>query len=489
MIQRNNGMCMRGEGIGMSREIRAITTPVIPQWNCELLFKILDNINDVALVIDSDTTIVYANDAYLRHLGVPVSKVLGRRLDIIEPGSPTIKCLKSGQPRQGTGYVESLNIHVVGNSFPLYNNEEEIVGAVSIFKNITEIVELSRKLKQTQGVADYLREQLEQRENIPASFKEYIGQNPHIKETLALAAKVARTDSTVLILGESGVGKEVLARAIYNGSKRKDKPFIKVNCAAIPENLIESELFGFEDGAFTGAKKGGKLGKFELAHGGTIFLDEIGDMSPTTQAKVLRVLQEKEIERVGGTKSIRVDIRVIAATNRDLEGMIKRGDFRRDLYYRLNIVPLRLLPMRERKDDVLRLAYTFLKQHSKEMERELTLSPQVVKFFHEYDWPGNIRELQNVIEHASIVCNGTVVELHHLPKHILPLSDEEPQSQENPYDMKEVISRLEKELILSALSNYNNNRTKAMKALGISRRAFYEKLRKYGIEDKEAELI
>lgn len=273
---------------------------------------------------------------------------------------------------------------------------------------------------------------------------------------------MARTDSTVLILGESGVGKEVLARAIYNGSKRKDKPFIKVNCAAIPEHLIESELFGYEDGAFTGAKKGGKLGKFELAHGGTIFLDEIGDMSTTTQAKVLRVLQEKEFERVGGTRSIKVDIRVIAATNRDLEAMIKRGDFRRDLYYRLNIVPLRLPPMRERKDDILRLAYTFLNQHAKDLGRELTISPQVVKFFHEYDWPGNIRELQNVIEHASIVCNGSVIELHHLPKHILPLPDEEPETPENPYDMKEVISRMEKELILSALSNYNNNRTKAM---------------------------
>lgn len=445
----------------MSEAVRPITTHVIPQWNCELLFKILDNINDVVLVIDKDTTIVYANDAYLQHLGIPVKKVLGRRLDKIEPGSPTITCLKSGKPRQGTGYVESLNIHVVGNSFPLYNGQE-IIGAVSIFKNITEIVELSRKLKQTQGVADYLKEQLEQRENIPASFKEYIGQNPRIKETLALAAKVARTDSTVLILGESGVGKEVLARAIYNGSKRKDKPFIKVNCAAIPEHLIESELFGYEDGAFTGAKKGGKLGKFELAHGGTIFLDEIGDMSTTTQAKVLRVLQEKEFERVGGTRSIKVDIRVIAATNRDLEAMIKRGDFRRDLYYRLNIVPLRLPPMRERKDDILRLAYTFLNQHAKDLGRELTISPQVVKFFHEYDWPGNIRELQNVIEHASIVCNGSVIELHHLPKHILPLPDEEPETPENPYDMKEVISRMEKELILSALSNYNNNRTKAM---------------------------
>lgn len=466
----------------MSAGAHAVTTSIIPQWNRELLFEILDNIHDVVLVIDSDTTIVYANEAYARILGVPVAKVLGRRLDVIEPNSATIRVLLTGMASRGGDYLDSLNIDVVGSSFPLYNGKN-IIGAVSIFKNITEVVELNRELQQTKGVADYLKEQLEQWQNLPMSFKEYVGQNSRLKETLVLAAKVARTNSTVLILGESGVGKEVLARAVHNCSRRKDKPMIKVNCAAIPEDLIESELFGYEDGAFTGAKKGGKLGKFELAHSGTIFLDEIGDMSLTMQAKLLRVLQEKEFERVGGTKTVKVDIRAIAATNRDLESMIEKGTFRRDLYYRLNIVPLNLTPLRERKDDILELAKTFLNKFSQEVGHELVLSPQVVRFLQAYDWPGNIRELQNVLEHASIVCSGVSIEIHHLPAHIIPAGDDNSKIKEKPYDVKEIVGRMEKELILSALATYNNNRTQAMKALGISRRAFYDKLRRYGIEE------
>ena len=464
----------------MSQGAHAVTSSIIPRWDRELLFEILNNIHDVVLVIDSETTIVYANEAYARILGVPVAKVLGRRLDEIENTSRTIEVLRTGEPSQGLDYVKSLNIDVIGNSFPLLNNNE-VIGAVSIFRNITEIVELNRQLQQTKGVADYLKEQLEQWEHLPLSFKEYVGQNSRLKETLVLAAKVARTNSTVLIRGESGVGKEVLARAVHNSSRRKDMPLIKVNCAAIPEDLIESELFGYEEGAFTGAKKGGKLGKFELAHSGTIFLDEIGDMSLTMQAKLLRVLQEKEFERVGGTKTVAVDIRVIAATNRNLESMIEKGTFRRDLYYRLNIVPLHLTPLRERKDDLLALAKTFLDQFSKDLGHELTLSPQVVRFFQEYDWPGNIRELQNVLEHASIVCSSMTIEIQHLPAHIIPINNEH-SVKDKPYNVKEIVGRVEKELILSALATYNNNRTNAMKALGISRRAFYDKLRRYGIE-------
>lgn len=465
----------------MSDRAHAVITKAFPRWDRKLLFEILNNIHDVVMVIDSDTTIVYANEAYARILGVPVAKVLGRRLDKIEPKAEAINVLRTGSPYQiGGDYLDSLGINVVGSSFLLYDGDD-IIGCVSIFKNITDVVELNRELQQTKGVADYLKQQLEQWEQLPLSFKEYVGQNSRIKNTLVLAAKVARTDSTVLILGESGVGKEVLARAIHNSSRRKDMPMIKVNCAAMPEDLIESELFGYEDGAFTGAKKGGKLGKFELAHSGTIFLDEIGDMSLTMQAKLLRVLQEKEFERVGGNKTIKVDIRVIAATNRDLEKMIKEGTFRLDLYYRLNIVPLTLTPLRERKDDLLALAKTFLDQFSREVGHELTLSPSVVRFFQEYNWPGNIRELQNVLEHASIVCGGGTIDIQHLPARMIPTEDTNVVIKDKPYDVREILARMEKELILSALDTYNNNRTKAMNALGFSRRVFYDKLLRYGI--------
>src|SRR5665648_542922 len=460
----------------------AVTTSIIPQWDRKLLFEILNNINDVVLVIDLDKTIVYANEAYAKILGVPVAKVLGRRLDIIEPDAKTITALRTGKvSNNGRDYLDSLKIDVVGSSFPLYDGGN-IIGAVSIFKNITEVVQLNRELQLTKGVADYFKEQLDQWELLPLSFKEYVGQNSRLKETLILAAKVARTDSTVLILGESGVGKEVLARAVHNSSRRKDKPMIKVNCAAIPEALLESELFGYEDGAFTGAKKGGKLGKFELAHSGTIFLDEIGDMSLTMQAKLLRVLQEKEFEKVGGNKTVKVDIRVIAATNRDLKGMIEKETFRSDLYYRLNIVPLQLTPLRERKDDLMALAKTFLDKFARDIGHELILSPQVVTLFQVYDWPGNIRELQNVIEHGSIVCSGGTIETHHLPVHLIPTQVHFKSDKDKLCDVKETLGKVEKELILSALDTCNNNRTQAMKALGISRGAFYDKLRRYGIE-------
>ncbi|TGE38546.1 PAS domain S-box protein [Desulfosporosinus fructosivorans] len=467
----------------MSAGVHAVTTNSIPQWDRKLLFEILDNINDVVLVIDLDTTIVYVNESYAKILGVPVAKVLGRRLDTIEPDSKTITTLRTRKVTNNRrSYLESLKIDVVGSSFPLYSDSgKEVIGAVSIFKNITEVVQLNRELKQAKGVTNYLKEQLEQWEQLPLSFKEYVGQNSRLKETLVLAAKVARTNSTVLILGESGVGKEVLARAVHNCSRRQDKPMIKVNCAAIPEALLESELFGYEEGAFTGAQKGGKLGKFELAHSGTIFLDEIGDMSLIMQAKLLRVLQEKEFERVGGTKTVKVDIRVIAATNRDLKEMIGKGTFRSDLYYRLNIVPLQLTPLRERKDDLMALAKTFLDKFEQDVGRKLILSSQVVRLFQEYDWPGNIRELQNVIEHGSIVCSDGIIEIQHLPAHLIPINKDIQSDKDKLYDMKEILGKVEKNLILSALDTCNNNRTSAMKALGISRRAFYDKLRRHGI--------
>lgn len=467
----------------MNAESHAVTTNVIKQWDQKLLFKILDNIHDIVMVIDSDTIIVYANEAYAKVLGIPVHKVLGRRLDLIEPDAVAIKVLRSGVAIfNNREYISSVNIDTIGGAFPLFE-DGKIVGCVSIFNNISEVVELNRELQRTKGVAAYLQEQLNQKEQLPLSLKEYLGQSNPLQEPLELVAKVARTDSTVLIMGESGTGKEVLARAIHNSSRRKDKPLIKVNCAAIPEHLLESELFGYEEGAFSGAKKGGKLGKFELAHGGTIFLDEIGDMSLNMQAKLLRVLQEKELERVGGTKTIKLDIRVIAATNCDLEKMVHNGSFRLDLYYRLNIVPLHILPLRQRREDIITLAHEFLSKFSEEAGQPLTISPQVIRILRDYDWPGNVRELQNVLEHASIVRSGTQIEVQHLPAYLQPAEEACRQFQYNPYDLKKALATIEKELILGALSHSNNNRSAAIKKLGISRRAFYEKLRRYNIAE------
>ncbi|MBP1764520.1 MAG: transcriptional regulator containing AAA-type ATPase, and DNA-binding domain [Firmicutes bacterium] len=480
----------------MDKEPHAITTKFMQQWDQSLLFKILDNIHDVVLVLDADTTIVYANEAYANILGVPVCKVLGRRLDMIEPNALAIKVLHTGKPCRESDYLSSLGIEVIGYAFPLAK-DGKVIGCAAIFKNISEQVALNNELQRTKEVADYLREQLDQHEGLPASFQEYIGHNLRLREILKLAAKVAPTKSTVLIRGASGVGKGVLAIAIHNASKRRDKPLIKVNCAAIPETLLESELFGYEEGAFSGAKKGGKMGKFELAHGGTIFLDEIGDMSVAMQAKLLRVLQEKELERVGGNKTIKLDIRVIAATNRDLENMVKDRTFRSDLYYRINIVPLFIPPLNDRKDDIPELVQKFVMHFSEDMGENITISPEVMRLFHNYNWPGNIRELQNVIEHACIVRDGLQIDVCHLPAYLqvgdtsehapedkVVSSIETAEEQSDLHGFKDTVSKLERDLIKTAIINCNNNRSAAIKELGISRKAFYEKIRKYKLDDE-----
>jgi len=477
----------------MDKEPHPITMKFIQQWDQSLLFKILDNIHDVVLVLDSNTTIVYVNEVYANILGVPVCEVLGRRLDTIEPNARAIEVLRTGKPCRETDYLTSVEMEVVGHAFPL-TKDEKVIGCVAIFKNISEQVALNNELQRTKEVADYLREQLDQQEGLPASFHEFIGNNIRLQKVLKLAAKVAPTQSTVLIRGASGVGKGVLATAVHNASKRRDKPMIKVNCAAIPETLLESELFGYEEGAFSGAKKGGKMGKFELAHGGTIFLDEIGDMSIAMQAKLLRVLQEKELERVGGNKTIKLDIRVIAATNRDLETMVKEGEFRSDLYYRLNIVPLFLLPLNERKDDIPALVQKFVAQFSDPEGEKISVSPQVMQIFQNYEWPGNIRELQNVIEHAYIVREGPQIEAWHLPAYLqhdgltkpIPAEEFVSEAAEHPelHCLKDTVGKLERDLIKNAIINCNNNRSAAIKELGISRKAFYEKIRKYKLDDE-----
>jgi transcriptional regulator with PAS, ATPase and Fis domain len=464
----------------------AITTNFIKQWNADFLFKILDNIQDVVMVIDRETAIVYVNEAYSKILGVPAKEIVGHKLDKIEPEARAIKVLRSGIPSYNqSDHLASLRIDVMGGSFPIYEGDT-VIGCVAIFCDISKVKAMSRELQVAKDISTYLQEQLNQKEQLPLSFREYVGWNGSLKETLQLAARVAITGSSVLIRGESGVGKGVLARAIHNSSKRRDKPLIIVNCAAIPEPLLESELFGYEEGAFSGAKKGGKPGKFELAHGSTIFLDEIGDMSTGMQAKLLRVLQDREVDRVGGIRPIKIDIRVITATNRNLEQMIKEGSFRSDLYYRLSIVPLRLPPLRERKDDIIAFAQYFLAKYSTAVNTDLTLSPQVIRILEEYDWPGNIRELQNVLEYASVVCTGMLIEVWHLPEYLRPEDNKPLPVSNKPYDLKETVNMLERDMLVSALASSKNNRSAAIRQLGISRSAFYDKLRRFNIGEKPA---
>ena len=373
----------------MSLESRLMTTEYFKEWDAQILLEILENADNAVIIIDCKGTVVYINRFYAEHMNIKLEKLMGRNLYDIEPQAKLLRVMEDGGGRDNdeVEYIKSLNIDSVGLAFPLYDSRKEKVGACAIFKDVTHVVELTRKLQKSKEMVQYLASQLEASE-LPISFQSYISQNKDLQKTLSLAAKVANTNCTILIQGESGVGKEVMAKCIHNASSRKERPMIKVNCASIPENLLESELFGYEEGAFTGARKGGKLGKFELANKGTILLDEIGDMSLTMQSKLLRVLQEKELERVGGTKTIKLDVRVIAATNRNLEEMVEKNEFRSDLYYRLHVVPIHIPALRYRREDIMPLVRYFIERNGGDESTDLT--PGAARMLEEYGWPGNV---------------------------------------------------------------------------------------------------
>ena len=304
-----------------------------------------------------------------------------------------------------------------------------------------------------------------------------IGQSTALRQVLELCARVAGSNATVLILGETGTGKEMLSRHIHLNSPRHDKPFIAINCAALPETLLESELFGYEKGAFTGAVAQ-KLGRFELAHSGTLFLDEIGDISPSTQLKLLRVLQEREFVRLGGTKTISCDVRILAATNRDLQKAMQDGSFREDLYYRLNVFPIRNPPLRERREDIPLLVEHFVRHSATQLNLPVPeVSNDALALLTSYQWPGNIREMQNVMERAVLLCDGQVIEVAHLPREIIGEDSE-------PLLTKEDSSLwgYEKALIVRALKEAGWNQTRAAKALGISRDNLRYRIKKYEIQ-------
>jgi DNA-binding NtrC family response regulator len=312
-----------------------------------------------------------------------------------------------------------------------------------------------------------------------------VARSPKMQEVLATVDRVAPTNSTVLLGGESGVGKDLIARAIHEKSRRAAGPFIKINSTAIPENLLESELFGYEKGAFTGANAS-KPGKFELADKGTLFLDEIGDVPPATQVKLLRVLQEREFERLGGTKTIKVDVRLVAATNRDLREALEQGTFREDLYYRLNVVPIDIAPLRQRKEDIPELINFFISRFAGDSGKPVeSISPEAMQILMNYHWPGNVRELQNIIERACALAKGTVLETADI--HL----DQRPSKAANgaggflPEGM--TLERWEDEMIREALRRANGNKSQAARLLGLSRNALRYRLSKIGIADEEKE--
>ena len=370
------------------------------------------------------------------------------------------------------------------NSF-YYKKENYILRGVYNVSNITLNNELKGYVIDFIDKKDAIKNYNKINKDYKIMLDSIIGESKIIKATKKEAVMASKSTSTVLITGESGTGKELFARAIHNHSKRSENPFIAVNCAAIPDNLLESELFGYEEGAFTGAKKGGNLGKFELADKGTIFLDEIGDMSLHLQAKLLRVLQEKELNKIGSNSNKIIDVRVIAATNKNLEDMVSNGLFREDLYYRLNVIPINLPSLRERKEDISLLINFMVKEYAKKLDKNVDcVDEEVLEKLIKYKWPGNIRELQNIIEYSVNMCSSNIVTIDLLPNKI-----KQNKKNEKIVDFEEIetLEEIERREIIKALNKYKDyKRDKELvaKALGISRATLYRKLDKYNIISK-----
>lgn len=440
--------------------------------------KILEASHDLICFVDDRRIISYVNPSYEKHFGIKSKHIVGKDLATISPNGLRIKVFNTKTPIENKVYHKD-SINIISTIEPIFI-DGIFKGVISISKTVDEIKDLVKKLEKSEEELNYYKDELN-RHNFSSSFSSIIGCSSSLKDCLFMAQKASNSPSTVLIRGESGTGKELIAKAIHNNSNRKDKPFVRVNCAAIPENLLESELFGYEKGAFTGAIKS-KPGKFNIANGGTLFLDEIGDMPVSMQVKLLRVLQEREFESVGGLTTQTVDIRIIAATNRNLEKMIKEDKFREDLYYRLNVISIILPSLRNRKEDINLLVEHFIQKMNIKLNKNVTgIDKKSLMYLQEYHWPGNIRELENIIERAINMCENGLITEKDLPFYIKN-GELETGSLINLKNGKlQPLEQYEKELITLAMKTYKSY-NKAGKALGITHRTVSLKCKKYGID-------
>lgn len=447
-----------------------------------MLEAIIQCSEEAISVVDEHGRGLIINPAYTRITGLTEEQVIGQpaTADISEGESMHMKVLKTRRPVRGISMrVGPKKREVVVNVAPIIV-KGILKGSVGIIHDVSEIRNLTQELNRARQIIRTLEAKY--------TFEDIIAQSEEMKLAIEQARLGAKTPATVLLRGESGTGKELFAHAIHNASDRKYNKFLRVNCAALTETLLESELFGYEEGAFSGAKRGGKRGLFEEANNGSIFLDEIGELTLSTQAKLLRVLQEREIVRVGGTKPIAINVRIIAATNVNLEKGIVKGTFREDLYYRLNRIPIQIPPLRKRKEDIQALCKLLIQKMNQDYGRNIKgISEIALKKLLQYDWPGNVRELENILGRAIIFMkkNETLIECLHLPEieGVAPTQ----QSKKNTIEQEvkplaEVLEYHEKATIIRTIKKFNGNKTQSAKALGISVRNLYYKLEKYNLE-------
>ncbi len=433
-----------------------------------LLDSILNSISDAIVTVDPDGMITHVNRNTSKILGVPEEELIGKNVTSIFAGGSGIRDILDRSGDDFSVEVSMKKNKKVNNYYIL--RSYVIRGETNFPGKIFVLSEKDEVFRVVQKVSGY---------HAKFTFDDIKGRSPSLLRQIELAKMAARTDVKVLIMGESGTGKELFAQAIHNASSRRNGPFVAINCAAIPRELIEAELFGYREGAFTGAKKTGQIGKIELADGGTFFLDEIGQMPIDMQGKLLRVLQEGEFTRLGDTKPIKVNVRFIAATNRDLYEELKRGGFREDLYYRLSVVELNIPPLRERKEDIPILTDHILKRISRQLGVPgLRVSEDGMELLRDYEWPGNVRELENVLEMASIVSRDGIIRRDDFPSRLR--KKERGRKVSSPDTMK--IDEIERELLLSALRECEGNISEVSRKLGISRSTVYRKLKRIGVK-------
>ncbi|WP_257009915.1 sigma-54 interaction domain-containing protein [Evansella halocellulosilytica] len=441
--------------------------------------EIIEFSSDGIYVVDGHGYTLLVNKAYEEISGIKRGHLIGKHMgELIEGGkldrSVSLSVLKEKKEMTLVQTINKKNEVIVTGS-PVFNHNGEINMVVTSVRDVTRLNRMQDKIKRAEEISMLTNNTYRYKQQ---SSEEVIFKSDKMKEINLLVMKVAPYPTSILLRGETGVGKEVLANQIHNFSNRYDKPFIKINCGALPENLIESELFGYEAGSFTGAKKDGKMGLIELAHKGTILLDEIGDMPLSLQVKLLRVLQDKRIQRVGGTKYREVDIRLIAATNRDLKRAVSEGEFREDLYYRIAVLEIDIPPLRERKEDIKEILNSFLNHFNKRYNLNKSISNSAMQLLVNYEWPGNVRELKNTIENLVVSVHDTVIDNRHLN---ISTSIKEKVVTDSSSPLKVQLNQLEKQLIEDSLGRTSSIR-QAAKQLGIHHATLLNKIKKHRIE-------
>lgn len=453
----------------------------------EILDGILENPYIGIILVDTLGKINKVNKTYLEILGLREEDVLDKHVLQVTPHSRLPEVLKTREVHLADHWPVNGHDTIVFR-MPLYK-DGKLIGAMgqSLVLDAAGIRILSKKLRELEGELAVYKEVVSSIYSSKYCFDNIVGENENLRKVKSIAKRASQTGSTILIIGESGTGKELFAHSIHQASPRRERPFIRVNCAALPDNLLESELFGYEEGAFTGARKGGKPGKFEMANHGTIFLDEIGDMPLAMQAKLLIVLQEREFERVGGNKTIRVDVQVIAATNRNLEDMMKKGKFREDLYYRLNVVTLNVPALRQRPQDVCLLINYLLPKLNQRLHTQVErVSPEALHLLASYDWPGNVRELENLLERAINLADlnqDACLTPEYFPSLARLVVQSIPPTEYvhlmSTDKLSAAVEQVEAETIRRVLKSTNNNKAQTARILGLNKSVLYRKLKKY----------